>query len=130
MTEKKSKNISIIALIAAIFMGTSYSAHASSCCNSWEEYFPLLSGGDLDMLHMAAHDNMDAKPVGALNTWENKVSGNSGTVQFILRYRSENNECRKLWHILKFQEQSKQLWEINVCKVGHSWVLNQQPKRL
>jgi hypothetical protein len=40
-------------------MSASYSAYASSCCNSWKEDFPLLSGGDLDMFHHAAHDNID-----------------------------------------------------------------------
>lgn len=130
MIEKCIKSISVIVVISALFMSVTGPAHATSCCSSWKEYFPLLGKSDFGLFNQAAHGNMEAKPVGTLNTWENRDSGNSGTVQFILRYQSENNECRKLWHILKFQQRPKQLWEVNVCKIGHSWILNQPPKRL
>lgn len=124
------KLIKSISIIAALLMGATGFAHATSCCNSWKEYFPLLSGSDLGLFDHAAHGKMDAKPVGALNTWENKDTGNSGTVQFILRYKSENNECRKLWHIFTLPQKQKQLWEVNSCRIGQSWTVVQPPKRL
>lgn len=130
MVSRYIKKSSVIAVVLAGIVAVYNPASASPCCEEWKKYFPELSGADFDLLNQAAHVKLDEAPVGALKSWANGDTGNSGTVQFILRYTSENTECRKLWHTMTSQPYEGEVWEVNSCKVRETWVLNQPPKRL
>lgn len=124
------KRILFIPLFIAFFASVPAAANATPCCNGWDALFPPLSESDFDKFSEAARNNLDRDSVGVLNSWENPQSGNSGTVQFILRYRSEGNECRKIWHVLMLSAEAEQVWEVNACKTHDGWQLAQPPKHL
>lgn len=116
--------------IVALVLGFSALSYASTCCGSLNQYFQSLSTADLGLVEQAAQKILDAPSVGTIHAWENDENGNSGTVQFILRYRSENAECRKLWYVFDVPQSPEEIWEVNSCKVGQKWTLNQSPKLL
>lgn len=130
MLLKHTTRMLIISAIIAQVLGFSGQAYASSCCDDLNKYFQTLSTADLSLVDQAAQKTLAAKSVGAIHTWNNTETGHSGTVQFILRYRSEKTECRKLWYILDVPQNPEEVWEVNSCKVGHMWMLNQPPKSL
>lgn len=130
MTLKLDTRMLMMSVIVAPVLGFSGLSHASTCCGSLNKYFQSLSAEDLGLVDQAAQKTLDATSVGAIHAWENNQNGNSGTVQFILRYRSENTECRKLWYVLDVPQSPEEIWEVNSCKVGQKWTLNQSPKLL
>lgn len=124
------KKIFMIPLFAAFIASFTGAVNATPCCNGWDALFPPLGESDFDKFNEAARRNLDHDSVGVLNSWENPQSGNSGTVQFILRYRSEGNECRKIWHVLMLSAEAEQVWEVNACKNKDGWYLAQSPRHL
>ncbi len=90
----------------------------------------MLSPSDFPRLALAADGVMQSKSVGKLNAWNNPETGHAGTVQFILRYTSQGNECRKLWYINNTSADVRRVWEVNVCKFQSMWRLAQKPKKL
>lgn len=130
MTLKHATRTLMMSAIFAPVLGFSGLSHASTCCGPLNQYFQSLSAGDLGLVDQAAKKTLDAPSVGAIHAWQNDENGHSGTVQFNLRYRSENTECRKLWYVLDVPQNLEEIWEVNSCKVGQNWTLNQSPKLL
>lgn len=130
MTLRYATRMLMVSSIVASILGFLGPTYASTCCGSLNQYFQSLSSEDLRLLDQAAQKTLDATSVGAIHAWKNDKNGHSGTVQFILRYPSENTECRKLWYIFEVPQSPEEIWEVNSCKVGQKWTLNQSPKRL
>ena len=118
------------ATLAICFGVASGPVSAASCCVGLRMHFAPLGNADFDRLNAAATTVVNSRSVGKLAVWSNPVSGDSGTVQFILRYASQRRECRKLWFINKILEKPEEHWEINACLVEGTWALSQPPKSL
>lgn len=73
---------------------------------------------------------MDNASAGVLSVWQNPRTGSSGSIQSIIRYQSEGNECRKLWFINRTDIGGRQVLEVNACQVEGMWELSQQLKEL
>ena len=120
----------ILGALAGFYLVGLIPSNAASCCEELREHLSSLSESDFDQMSVAADGVMDSQSVGKLSAWENPETGHSGTVQFILRYRSQGNECRKLWYINKTSNDMRRTWEVNACLDQGAWRLSQKPKRL
>ncbi len=120
----------ILGALAGLCLVGLIPSNAASCCEELREHLSSLSVSDFDQMSVAADGVMDSQSVGKMNAWNNPETGHSGTVQFILRYRSRGNECRKLWYINETSSNTRVTWEVNACLDQDAWALSQKPKRL
>lgn len=124
-----TRNLTIF-LIVTFCMFLPGTGHAVAGCTESDALRTSLDASDDDAFCDATRRNLDSNVVGTLNAWKNPKTGNAGTVQFILRYRSEGSECRKIWHTLRQSAGKTQVWEVNACKTDDAWALSQTPKPL
>jgi len=60
-----------------------------------------LSAGDLELLTTTADRLYEAGRLGAVETWSNPESGNSGTVEILEVFEREGLPCRRVEHVVK-----------------------------
>lgn len=125
-----NKSILTLSTLVMVFLLGSNSSDAATCCNGLETHLTSLEASDFDKLKHASQEIMDSSSVGVLSVWANPSTGNSGSIQFILRYLSKGDECRLLWFINQTDRNGRQMWEVYACQVQGMWELSQQPKKL
>jgi surface antigen len=87
-----------------------------------------LSADDLAMMRSAARDQMDGKPDGTTNTWQNAKSGNSGSVTLVKTSVTNGQTCRRIQHtILPKGKSTPSRYFVDLCHQADGSWKSQQP---
>jgi len=81
--------------VFAIFVGLVSASAQAQLLPTWETDI-VLTQQDLDMIHGAVTNQVHGKPVGAIASWSNPASGNSGSVKLVKKLRLKNQQCEDI----------------------------------
>ena len=108
-----------LALAAALALGAASLAPARAQVNPFNDQLSDLSAEDLEKLSRAAlalYDNPDTS-VGAVDQWENTISGNSGAVRLVRKFEQDGRPCRTIQYRVNLaSDPSPQFYELTHCK--------------
>ncbi len=99
-------------------------ANANAQYRGFTEILPQeMTADDIEFMKATAREGMQDQPVDTVITWRNPVSGNSGAVKLISRFRLEDRECMKNKHYFLFKSGEKTVIEATVCRIEDGeWV--------
>jgi surface antigen len=76
-----------------------------------------LSSDDIALMKSASRAEMDGKPDGTTNTWENLKSGNSGSATLVKTSVTNGQTCRRIQHtILPKGKTTPWSYLVNLCR--------------
>lgn len=121
---KQRENIFLKLVLAGSLMLVFAASPASAQYRGFTEILPKeMTADDVEFMKATAREGMQDQPVDTVITWRNPVSGNSGAVKLISRFRLEDRDCMKNKHYILFQSGEKTVIEATVCRIEDGeWV--------
>ena len=108
----------VVALVLAPVIGAALAApavFARSTIGRYPAY--TLTKDDLALMRSADRDQMDGKPDGTTNSWQNAKSGNSGSAMLVKTSVVNGEPCRRVRHsILPKGKTTPISYLINLCR--------------
>ena len=114
-----SRIILSLGLAAALALGAAAPTPGLAQVNPFQDQLSDLSPEDLEKMGRAAialYDNPDTE-IGAVDRWENTISGNSGAVKLLGNFEHMGMPCRTLQYRLDIKTKpDPQFYVLNFCK--------------
>ncbi len=90
---------------------------------AWGQANPIrmldLTAEDLSLIETSANRLYEAGEIGALETWSNAQSGNSGSMRLLATFERDGLPCRRIEHVIKVKKDAtpKRL-VLATCRTG------------
>lgn len=83
-----------------------------------------LSDSDIQMMMDHARNKMDGKPEGAVLTWTNPETRNTGKVTLLRAFQIRGNSCREILHFVDIaNDMDNFTYRTTICKTSSGdWV--------
>ncbi|MFP3943164.1 MAG: hypothetical protein ACLFWF_04690 [Alphaproteobacteria bacterium] len=86
--------------------------------------YTQLTAKDLRLVEEATAKLLRTGRPGKMVSWENDVSGNSGTLKLEGRFREGNLPCRQVSHLVRYRDRADpQLLRLTFCRREGQWKL-------